>query len=216
MNLNVAAGTAAAMMGVTAAGLCLADLLNPQWSPVEEMLSHYVHGRAGWLTVAALACAAIGSAVLADLARQVLPDATAGRMLLGVWTAAVTVGAAFPADPPGQWDRPPSAAGLVHGLAALVAFLVLPVAVVLLTRAASTLPGSALDPVLRGLAGACLVSTAVFLYAAIEVLDGPSIAAFGHPKLVGLLERITLGVDLAWLAVLAIRLRSVPQTATRQ
>jgi hypothetical protein len=199
------------MMGVTASGLCLADLLNPQWSPVEEMVSHYVHGRAGWVTDAALASAAIGSAVLADLARRILPDATLGRALLGVWAAAVAVGAAFPADPPGQWDRPPSAAGMIHGLAALVAFLALPVAAVLLTRAVSTLPGAPLNPVLRGLAAACLASTAVFLVATIDALNGPSIAAFGHPKLVGLFERVTLGVDLAWLAILAMRLRSVPQ-----
>jgi hypothetical protein len=213
MHLDVAGAAAATMMGLTAAALCLADLLNPQWSPVEEMVSHYVHGRAGWLTVTALICAAIGSAVLTDLVRQILPGATLGRALLGVWTAAVAVGAAFPADPPGQWDRPPSAAGMIHGLAALAAFMALPVAVVLLTRAVNTLPDAPLNPVLRGLATACLASTAVFLIAAIEVLDGPSIAAFGYTKLVGLLERVTLGVDLAWLTALAIRLRSVPLPA---
>jgi hypothetical protein len=45
----------------------------------------------------------------------------------------VLLGAVLPADPYGQWDQPPTPAGLVHGITGLTAVTVLPAAAVVLT-----------------------------------------------------------------------------------
>ncbi len=173
-----------------------ADLVNPTWNPADTMVSHYVHApRAGWLIPAALACLATAGALLT---RLLPPDTPTGRVLLRVWTAAVLTATVFPADPPGRWDRPPTVAGLVHGLAALTAFTVLPAAAITLTRARRPITGPA------AVTATLTVLTYLLLVAAfVDVQDGPSLTVGSGESLIGLAERVALWAYVAWLAVTA-------------
>ena len=107
----------------------------PRLDPMREAVSYYVHGRSGWALTVGLVALAVGSAALTiDVARG-LRGGRAGVACLALWSVGVFLGGVFPADPPGNWSRPPSAAGAVHGIAAMVALAVLPVAALLLSRA---------------------------------------------------------------------------------
>jgi hypothetical protein len=173
-----------------------ADLLNPGWSPVETMVSHYVHARGGWLIPAALLSLAAAGALLTRLLRPTATPLT--RMLLRIWALAVLAGALFPADPPGRWDQPPTVAGMTHGLAAVAAFTVLPVAAIAATRTR--------QPVTRPatVTAALTVLTYLLLVAAfLDVQGGPSLTIGGWDSLIGLIERVTLWSYVAWLAVTA-------------
>jgi hypothetical protein len=173
-----------------------ADLINPGWNPAETMVSHYVHApRAGWLIPAALACLATAGALLT---RLIGPAGRPGRVLLRIWTVAVLAGAVFPADPPGRWDQPPTVAGLVHGLAALTAFTVLPAAALTLTLTRRPVSGPA------AVTAALTVLTYLLLVAAfVDVQDGPSLTVGAAESLIGLAERVALWAYVAWLAATA-------------
>jgi hypothetical membrane protein len=183
-----------------------ADALNPQWSWVEEMASHFVNGRAGWLITLALVVFGTVSAVVTAVVARTPGHSRTGAWLMAGWSLGVLLAAVFPADPPGQWDRPPSTPGLVHGIAGMLAFVLLPSAAVLVTRR--------VRPVSRGLvlaAAASVVLTALFMVTWVDVLDGPSLGFGGYEKVTGLAERIMLWADLAWLAtVCAVLRRSAP------
>ncbi|GAA4954403.1 DUF998 domain-containing protein [Actinoplanes utahensis] len=198
---------------VAAAGL--ADLLNPGWSPVERMVSHYVHGRAGWLIPLALLSLAVASGVLLRRIAGHTRDGRAGLWSLGAWTAAVLLGAVFPADPYGRWHEPPTTAGMVHGAAALVAFTVLPVAAVLLTRTLEQGRARPAGRLLRVMAAATVAACLILVVAFLDVSDGPSLTAGPWESLVGLAERLTLWTYVAWLAVAssAVDRRAAPSTA---
>lgn len=185
-----------------------ADLMNPHWSPVERMVSYYVHARAGWLVTVALLSLSVASAVLLRLAVHRTQGGRAGLWLLGTWTIAVLLGGVFPVDPYGQWDRPPTPAGVVHGLAGLIAFVSLPTAAVALTRTWRRDPRW--PPVTRPLIVATVVTTTTFLawlVAFIDVQSGPSLSAGRWESLVGLAERLMLWSYVAWLAIAAVGLR---------
>src|ERR671918_3074992 len=80
---HVRAGTTAAVVALLAAPVAIAitDLNNPQWSWLEYMASHYVHGRAGWLIPLALGSVAAGSALLTLLVRATgLTGSRGGRI----------------------------------------------------------------------------------------------------------------------------------------
>lgn len=184
-----------------------ADLVNPDWSPVESMVSHYVHARAGWLITVALLSLAAASAVLLRLAATRTRGGRLGLWLLGVWTAGVLLGGVFPTDPPGKWDQPPTPAGMVHGIAGLLAFAVLPAAAVVLTRTWRRDPRW--HPLVRALtiAAALTVTTfLVLLLAFVDVQGGPSPVG-PWESLIGLAERVMLWSYVAWLALVAMGLR---------
>lgn len=191
---------------VAAAGA--ADLANPDRSPVESMVSHYVHAEAGWLITVALLSLAVASALLLRLVATRTRGGRPGLWLLGVWTACVLLGGAFPADPYGRWDQPPTPAGMIHGIAGLTAFAVLPVAAALLTRTWRR------DPRWRPVAGALGVASALtatmflaLVVAFVDVQGGPSLSVGPWDSLIGLVERLTLTSYVAWLAVAAWGLR---------
>jgi hypothetical protein len=84
-------------------------------------------------------------------------------------------------------------AGAMHGVAGLLAFLMLPAAAVLLSR----------TTVLR-LAAGFLVATAITFWVFwVDVLGGPSLSLAGHASLVGAAERLLLLGSLGWLATFA-------------
>jgi Protein of unknown function (DUF998) len=191
---------------VAAAGT--ADLANPDWSPVESMVSHYVHARAGWLITVALLSLAAASAVLLRLAASRTRGGRLGLWLLGVWTAGVLLGAVFPTDPYGQWDQPPTPAGMVHGIAGLIAFVVLPAAAVVLTR--TWRRDRRWRPVARPLTVAAALTVTTFLALMIAFFDvqgGPSLSVGPWERLIGLAERLMLWSCVAWLAVATVGAR---------
>ncbi|MFC4068487.1 DUF998 domain-containing protein [Actinoplanes subglobosus] len=197
----------AVLAGLAGYVLCTvtADLVNPDWSPVETMISHYVHARAGWLIPAALLALAAASALLTRLVEPVAPRAA--LVPLRIWTAAVTVGAVFPADPYGRWDQPPTVPGLLHGLAALTAFTVLPGAAVSLTLARRPITRPA-----AVLAALTVPAYLLLLAAFADVQDGPSVTVGGWESLIGATERLMLWIYVGWLAVTAAVIRP-PATA---
>ena len=191
---------------VAAAGT--ADFINPDWSPVESMVSHYVHARAGWLITVALLSLAAASAVLLRLAATRTRGGRLGLWLLGTWTASVLLGGVFPADPYGRWDQPPTLAGMVHGIAGLIAFVALPAAAVILTRTWRRDPRW--RPVARPLTVAAALTVASFLALMVTFFDvqgGPSLSVGPWESLVGLTERLMLWSCVAWLAIGAAGLR---------
>jgi hypothetical membrane protein len=215
--MPVRAATTGAIVALLAApvAIAIADLNNPQWNWLEHMASHFVHGRAGWLIPLALGGVAAASALLTLLARAAgstgSRDGRVGTRLLAVWSAAVALAAVFPADPPGHWDRPPSPAGLVHGLSGMAAFLVLPLAVAILTRAWRRSPHW--RPVRAALtltATLVAVTFVLFMVTWIDVLGGPDLSVGSHPTLAGITERLMFWADLAWLCVVAVGLRRQP------
>ena len=102
-------------------------------SPISRTISEYALTDVGWmfnlgvLSLAAGSLAIFAAVVRAGLAR---PGA-AGIWLGGCWSAALTVIVLFPKH---NWAVGPSANGQIHRAASIVAFLCLPVAVLLLTR----------------------------------------------------------------------------------
>ena len=174
----------------------------PRLDPMREAVSYYVHGRFGWALPVGLVALAVGSAALTiDVARG-LRGGRAGVACLALWSVGVFLGGVFPADPPGNWSQPPSAAGAVHGIAAMVALAVLPVAALLLSRAFRRDPrwqrSSGALAFLAVLAAACYVA---FMGSLVPVFVRP-----GPPVLLGLTERALLAAGAAWLCAVGTRL----------
>ncbi|GIG90311.1 DUF998 domain-containing protein [Plantactinospora endophytica] len=193
-------------------GFAVADLGTRGWSPVERMVSHYVHAPGvGWLVPVGLLTLGVASAGLLRLAVARTEGGRTGLWLLGVWAVAVLVGAAFPTDPYGQWDRPPSPAGTVHGLAGLTAFAVLPVAAVLLTRVWRR------DPRWRSVHRMLTVSTVLcvlgflgFAVIGVDVMtDGPALTFGRYESVAGLAERVLLWSYALWLCTAATGLHRI-------
>jgi len=197
--------TTSAALAAFASGQLLvwiAEAVNPGWSPVEQMVSHYVHGTAGWLIPTATVLFGAGSMLVTAAVARTDGSSRAGTWLLGGWCALFFVAAAFPADPPGRWEEPPSGSGMVHGCAALTAFALLPVAAVLVTRRVRPGPRA-----LVLAAAASVVATAFFAVVFVDVTDGPSLTFGGYESLTGLAERLLLWADLIWLGTVCVVLR---------
>ena len=178
--------------------------IQPDLNPLNEAVSYYVHGAWGWLLTIGLLALGIGSlAVTAGVGRAVGgPGVRAGWWLLSIWSIGVLLAGIIPADPPGHWDKPPSLAGMIHGNAALVAILTLPIAALVLARSFRH------DPqwhrkvtVLLVLAIATALSMGAFMASLVPVMVSP-----GPPWLLGLTERILLGVYVVWLWIVAVGL----------
>ncbi len=175
-------------------------LLQPGLDPLREAVSYYVHGRSGWLLTAGLLALAAGSAALLAECALAAPGAVGrtGSLLLGIWTLGVAIGGVFPADPPGHWDRPPSTAGALHGLAAMAALTALPIGAWISSRR--------LRPRLTPRAGGWLVGLS-YLQAASYLIFSASLAPVfvtsGPPWLMGLTERLLLAAACLWIGAAA-------------
>lgn len=188
---------AVAVTGLVTAAVAVAvvDTVNPQWSRVEVPVSNFVHGRLGLLVPAALIGLAVAAAIV------VASTSGRSRWALAVFAAGALVAAVFPAGEPGAWDET-TTAGTIHGVAGLTALTVLPVAVLLLTRAWR--PVSRVLAVTRWLV---VAGFAGFAAAWIDVLGGPQLSAGPYPTVVGPAERALLGAGALWLAVALFELR---------
>jgi hypothetical protein len=192
-------------------GFAVADLINPDWSPVEAMISHYVHApHGGWLIPLGTLSMAVASGTLTWLAAAYTRGGRAGLALLGVWTAGLLVAGVFPTDPPGRWDQPPTMAGTLHGVAALLAFMTLPAAAIALSRAWRRDPRW--RPVASGLAVIAawsVVTLALFMITFFDVMGGPSLAIGAWSTVTGLAERVMVWAYVGWLVVAAAGLRRI-------
>jgi hypothetical protein len=179
-------------------------IVQPELSPLDEAMSYYVHGAHGWLMSVALLAIGVGSLALAIGLAQVLHGqlARVGIGFLIVWAVGAILGGAFSADPPGNWDRPPSTSGAIHGIAAIVALTAFPLAAVLIALGAGRdREANRKSALLNVLSVASVVSFVAFAASLVPVMIRP-----GPPVLLGLTERVLLGVYAAWLAVVAVGL----------
>ncbi|MER5496146.1 MULTISPECIES: DUF998 domain-containing protein [unclassified Streptomyces] len=196
------AGLAVAVLALTAS-----DVVNKGYDPLAETVSRYVNLPHGWLVTVGLLGIALGSAALAVRTVRAGGGGRSG-WLLGFWAVCVLVAAVFPADPPGNWDRP-STADTVHGVAAWAGFLALAVAIVRLTMTWRREPARASGA--RGLTVLAWASSVAFVLFAAAMVDR---AVLTHTAPLGLAERVVIAVDLAWLALAAITTASAaPRSA---
>jgi hypothetical protein len=156
---------------------------------------------------------ALGAGSLAMALALVLAGSASrvGIALLVVWSVGAVVGGIFSADPPGNWDQPPSIAGATHGVAAMIALASFPVACVALSR------GMRRDDrwqmfsrVLGTLAAIVVLSFIAFVASLAPVFARP-----GPPIWFGLTERISLVAYIAWLAVVAMGLYHISGSSAR-
>lgn len=147
-------------------------------------MSYYMNGPAGWLFGLALVALGAASLVLARHCwRQSEP--VTPTVLLAIWGLGACIGGLFPPDPRGHWDRPPSLTGMVHGIAAILAFLAFPAAAILMSRRRTR--------ALSVLANSCLICLVLFFACLAPVfMNRPPIA-------LGLVERVLIALYFAWI-----------------
>lgn len=161
--------------------------LQPDLNPLNEAMSYYVHGVDGWQLTFSLFSLGLGSLALTLAVRREGGSTISrgGYWCLGVWSVGAWLGAIFAAYPPGRWDRPPSVSGAIHGLAAMVALVIFPIAAILLSR---SLRGSTrwagISGVLLVLAIVSAATLVVSLSSLIPVFvrPGPPRSCSGLPK----------------------------------
>ncbi len=167
--------------------------------PLHSVISEYAFQPAGWLLPTSLTAFAVGAVLVAEALRR----AGAGRWtvaLLLAWAASMVLIGAFPTDRPGV---PLSLSGGIHRYAAFVAFLVMPVAGLLLARAR-----------LR-YAAALRVLSAVALGALVLVVVPYVVRVFGIPLTnddipAGLTQRVVVVTEVGVLALAALSMLGAP------
>ncbi|WP_405873865.1 DUF998 domain-containing protein [Streptomyces zaomyceticus] len=188
------------------AAMIVTDVLNPRIDPIGETVSRYVHGTGGWLITLALLSIGSASAVVARWLRD-LPGRPAARraarVALAVWAGGVLVAGLFPADPPGRWGRP-STSDLIHGTAALPAFLALPLAATVSLRGLMTVWPTARRALLAVTTASVVTTVALAVFLVDVMSGGPSLGLGGAPTLVGLVERLAITANVAWVALAAV------------
>lgn len=182
----------------------LMHVLQPDLNPLTDAVSYYMNGAFGWVLGLGLVALGAGSLTLLLGASRFLNGyaTRAGRWALAVWAAGAITGGIFPPDPAGHWDSPPSASGLIHANAAILAFLAFPVAALRLSAPLGQFARSRpLQRVLSGTAGASLLSLLAFFVCLAPVFSNRP------PLLLGLVERILLVFYVAWLCAAALAAR---------
>lgn len=168
-------------------------------------ISEYVFTAGGWLFVIAVLALAAGSALL--LAGLIhagrLPPLSVGSVLMVLWVVGLLGVVAFPKH---NWAVGPSASGTVHRVATLLAFVALPVAVLLIARGRDGCPRVA-----RWLAwGSVGWLSVLFGAIAVGVVSGQ---AWWRIIPLGLVERGIAGFEVAAVIALGVWLiRGAPQT----
>jgi hypothetical protein len=99
--------------------------------PLHSVISEYAFHESGWLLPASLTLFAVGSALIAEAMRRAGMNRWVVGLLLA-WGVSMFLIGAFPTDRPGV---PLSLSGGIHRYAAFAAFLVMPVAGLLLAMA---------------------------------------------------------------------------------
>ena len=202
-----------AIVGIGLAVVISIDLhlrLSAQVSPIWQTLSEYVYGTLGHTSAAPLFSAmclalSLGSvALLAGIAKAHRPGTAIVCVLLGVWCTGMLVCGLVRVDPEGQAR---SLSGQVHNIAALIAFVALPAAALVLTRRGrERCPWEPRRTTIRRLAVASFASVAVVLGGfVLTLIVGPE-----HQEVtLGLFERLLFTVDVALLLTMVRPLLAV-------
>lgn len=170
-----------------------------QISPTRRTLSQYVLSPNKWIFDLAVLLVAVGSALaFGEVVRRRLVRPLSATVLLGtLWTVSLLVIVVFTKT---NWATGPSTGGAIHRYASLVAFISLPVAVIL--AAGAVFPAAAgWRRLARGLAVMSLLWFGVIVLGVIDMLAG------GGPwwqfAPLGLVERMIAVAAVASTAVLA-------------
>jgi len=193
--------------GLFVASVGLMHAVQPELSPVDMAVSYYMTGRLGWALGAGLILLGIASLSLALGLRHCLTPAGAGAglWLFVVWAIGVIICGLFPPDPPGHWDEPPSAPGMIHGVAALIALLAFAPAAWLLSWRLAGLPHQRLDArILESLAILCALCLLAFFVCLMPVFANRA------PYALGFVERVLLALNVGWLVITAV---SIPRSS---
>lgn len=164
-------------------------IAQPEVDVLREPTSAYVHGALGFFSVVASIAVGIGAVALAIVVwalASTIPARVGAGLLLLFGLAKVLQGF-FPIDVPGE----STTTGVTHNLLGNLAFFVLPVAAVLVTRAVARATGREAPAWWPAAAGWLLVVTSVL------VLAGDGIGLFG------LGQRIYLVSAMGWTALVA-------------
>lgn len=196
-----AAARAFALLAVLGAGsyvvaLLVLHMLRPEIDPATDAASAYATGDQAWLMTVALVCQGVAGLALATALRHglVAPARTAaGVTLLAAYGVAQLVAAVTPLELEGA---PTTAAGTVHTVAAEVAFVALPLAAVVVARAAGR------DPIWRTRRTLLLAATT-----GLVVAMGATVVA-GSSDLDGAAQRLFLGLGALWVITAASQLRA--------
>jgi hypothetical protein len=177
-------------------------VLRPDYDPISRTISEYANGAYGFLMTSSFVMLGLGSgALVLALARD--GWASSGRSRIGIafftlWSVGVLVLSIFPTD---RYGIPVSRNGIIHSFVALIAFVCLVLASVLLSlrfrhhvQWLSVARPSLTLAILIG------ISLVVFLV---------SPAAFK-----GITERVLILVVLVWLCWVVIKLRALYSTSS--
>ncbi|WP_043619662.1 DUF998 domain-containing protein [Nonomuraea candida] len=165
---------------------------DPYLDPLNVTISEYAVSDRGGVTEVAMAVLGIGSlALLAGLRSVGAPIKGAPQWLLMAWSGALVVAAVVPTTPIGQ-DL--DLAAQIHRYVSIAAFVSLPAAGALMVPRLAA--DASWKPVAR-------VVEWVTLAGGFGVLAITYVALPGERVMIGLVERLLLGAEVALLAVLA-------------
>jgi len=168
-------------------------------SPLRRTISEYQLTALGWAFNAGVLALAAGSAALLVILVRDRLTGPAGAVLMSGWIAGLLVLTAFPKH---NWAIGPSTTGQVHRMASLVAFLCLPIGVMLIA-------GRRRAGLSRGITGAAIALSALALMWFVPIIVAMARhRAGGLPWWqaipLGLVERGLALTEIAALVLLAV------------
>ncbi len=179
--------------------------IQPELSTLHVAMSYYVHGHFGWLLSLGLVSLGIGSAGITLAATRRSHDGLAKRGAVvgfGLWSLGVIVAGIFPTDPRANWDQPPSTAGAIHGIAAIVALTAFPAGAIAFAYSARyDARWKSSIAIVQFLTVIVVLSYVAFAASLTPVFVRP-----GPPILLGLTERVQVASYFVWLAFITIKL----------
>ncbi|HEY8595680.1 MAG TPA: DUF998 domain-containing protein [Devosiaceae bacterium] len=176
-------------------------LLNPAFSPVRNYISDYAVGSYGFVYTSAYWATFLGTLALSvALFRQLRPSVAGriGALLIAVFGVTYALTAIFPTELLKPGEFPHGAAGAIHAIAALVGWIAIFTAALLVARAYSAEGAS----VLNRAAGPLRVLGWLLIVAFVGVIG---VMASRQP-VAGLAEKIFIALREIWLIVAAIAL----------
>lgn len=196
---------------LAAAGLCGWLDLTAGGDARGSTISGYVFSHPITFTMAVIALIVGSIAVLYGLNRQGMTSMRhPGAWLMVLWILGMAIVAIFPKH---DWSVGPSLSGELHRIGSLVAFLALPLAVILLTRGAVR---GGMGRLAHAALGLALASYAYLGYLALVIYTaGQDGVSWWRAVPLGLSERVLLVLEVAALAMLALgllrRVRRAPR-----
>jgi hypothetical protein len=174
----------------------LLHLLSPEFDPRTRFISEYAHSPYGYLLTSAFFALGLGSiclvAALLKMESSQGVRRKAGLALLAVWSIGVIIDGIFPIDP---GVEPVTTAGTIHLMAAMIAFISLMVASLLLS-----LGFRQIDYFRKMSRSALVLVSLIFLSFIIGNIPDPATQ--------GLTQRLFVLFCLGWLLFISLNVRS--------